>query len=233
MSRLILAMILLMPAVLPADMLRPDGKTIVHKAGEQLAEQLRAVHPGYSRIEVTPVGAMPRLPVSANEVVTRVPPELRLRNRVCIWLDVRQHARVTKSIPVWFEVRAYKSIPVTVRALRPKEALQESDVMLQEREVAGLQDTLMDGLPPSGLRTRRYLTAGSMLRSADLEPLPPVLSSQRVAVRVVTGSVVIETSGIAEQEGWRGDTIRIRNASSDASFSAKVASDSRVEVVTR
>jgi flagella basal body P-ring formation protein FlgA len=233
MYRLMLAMILLMPVVLPADMLRPDAKTIVHSASEQLAEQLRAAHPGYSRIEVIPVGAMPRLPASANEVVTRMPSELRLRNRVCIWLDVRQRARVVKSIPVWFEVRAYKSVPVTARALRPKEALRAPDVLLQEREIAGLQDTLMDGLPPSGSRARRYLAAGSMLRAADLEPLPPVLSSQRVAVRVVTGSVVIETTGIAEQEGWPGDTIRIRNASSDTSFSAQVTNDSRVEVVTR
>jgi len=233
MYRLMLAMILLMPAALPADMLRPDAKTIVHRAGEQLAEQLRVAHSGYSRIEVNPVGAMPRLPVSASEVVARTPSELRMRNRICIWLDVRQPARVVKSVPVWFEVRAYKSIPVTVRALRPKEALHEPDVMLQEREVAGLQEPLMNGLPPSGLRTRRYLAAGSMLRAADLEPMPPVQSSQRVAVRVVTGSVVIETTGIAEQEGWMGDTIRIRNASSDASFSAQVANDSRVEVVTR
>lgn len=232
MYRVLLLMTLLPPTLSLADSLHAT-KTIVQRANEQLVEQLRAAHPGYTRIEVTSVGATPRLPASATGVDVRIPSINPLRNRVCVWLDVRHNARAVKSVPVWFHVRAYKSVPVTTRALRPKEALQVSDVSLQEREIAGLQEGLLEALPSSGIRTRRYLAAGHLLQNADLEPLPPVLSSQRVAVRVIAGSVVIETTGIAEQEGWPGDTIRIRNASNDASFSAQVANGSRVEVVTQ
>lgn len=232
MLRLLLVMTLSLPVALTAETLRSDSTLLVQRAGEQLVERLRAAHSGYARIEAVPLATAPRPPIQDGDVVVRLPSDTRLRSRICVWLDVTRNKRVVMSVPVWFDVRAYKKVPVVARALRPKEAVQETDVIVQERDVAGLRNPVMEGMAIATHRARRYLPVGTILSATDLEPLPTVLPAQQVAVRIVTGSVVIETTGIAEQEGSPGETIRIRNATGDGSYYAQVASENRVEVVT-
>lgn len=232
MRRLLLAALLL-PAAAPADTPRTDVAALLRVAGDRLAEQLRHAHPGLTRVETMPVGLTPRLPADADDAVPRVTPDSGLSRRARVWLDIRRRGQPVASIPVWFEVRAYRMAAVVSRPLRPKEAMRAGDITVQEREVAGLGDVLTsDRLDPE-MRARRYLRAGQVLRSTDLEPQPPVVATQPVTVRVLSGSIVIETTGIAEQEGRVGDTIRVRNPNSEASFLAQVTNASQVEVVDR
>jgi len=229
MKRLLIAL-LVWPVSASAEGPRPDADALARRAADQLVSALRARQESELRIEAVPVSVSQRLSRFGADAIVRLPSDLTLRNRMCAWVE--QPGR-RERVAVWFKVRAIKAVPVLARDLRARERVRDADIRVEERDIAGLRHPAVLPEAAVGKRVTRYLAAASILTTSDLEQLPAVLASQQVAVRVVTGSVVIETTGIAEEEGRRGDTIRVRNAAGDGVFHARVASEKKVEVITR
>ncbi len=57
-----------------------------------------------------------------------------------------------------------------------------------------------------------------------------VCKGDRVTIAAVSGGLSIKVYGIAEEDGVLGDTIQVRNISSDRMVYAKIASTSEVQV---
>lgn len=233
MRRLLLASAMLLTTAASADTTRHDGEEIVRLASDSLSAQVRARHPELTRFEVVPIGRMSRVRPAGDALVPRLLTDRRLGHRVRVWVDVMQGGLRVASVPVWFSLHTYRSTLIATHSLRPKQPVQSGDVTQVEHEVTGADDMLSDIQGVDGKRVKRYVPVGAALRASDLEVIPAVLSEQKVAVHVVAGSFDIETTGIAEQEGRLGETILVRNPSSDTSFRAQVTSRNRVEVVTR
>jgi len=55
------------------------------------------------------------------------------------------------------------------------------------------------------------------------------MAQQTVAVRVVSGPVVIATTAVAEQEGYLGQVIRVRNQTNTERYMVLVTGNQQVE----
>jgi len=207
-------------------------RQVVQQATENLVAQLQARYPDVARFDVTSLGHLPRLPASHGVPMVRIPADIRLRRRMSVWLDFPNAERPARAVPLWFSVRAFKPVLTVVNPLRPKQVLIESDIAVQEMDIAGLQPTASRHDSAFAWRARRNLVAGHVLREGDLESVPPVLADQAVSVRISEGPVTVSSTGIAAQDGQVGQRVQIRNPVSNERFHAKVTGSQRVEILS-
>lgn len=79
----------------------------------------------------------------------------------------------------------------------------------------------------SGARLKRRIRAGNII---DGRMLCFVCKGDRVTIAATSGGLSLKVYGIAEQDGILGDTIQVRNISSDKLVFGKIASTSEVEI---
>lgn len=230
--------ILLLCLFWPGTLLRADGLSIGMAAVEQeakaeMVKRYRSQHPALTRIEIIRVSPGIKPPTGSDALRVRLPEPLPLARRVLVSLEAMRGEQIVARLPLWFEVQAFQMSGITTRVLHPHQIVQSGDLEFHEIDVVGKMSTVQRMNAIANQRVSRYLPAGHLLRLSDLEPIPAVLADQLVSVRIQTGTLVIESSGIAEQSGMLGQVIRVRNPSSDARYQARVMGNQQVEVATR
>jgi flagella basal body P-ring formation protein FlgA len=88
-----------------------------------------------------------------------------------------------------------------------------------------------DAAQVAGLVARRDIANGSVLLNGMFEVAKDVERGDLVSVLVESGSARIETQGIAELAGRRGDIIPVRNPRSGVQYKARIEDQSKVLVV--
>lgn len=113
-----------------------------------------------------------------------------------------------------FIVRALVSAEVVVAALDipANQQLAADDVMLQRHDISGIADSVNDVQAVVGLRGKRTLRSGDVLRLGALAQ--PDMIKRGQAVRIVARREQIEVSmaGEALENGARDAVVRVRNA---------------------
>jgi len=233
MYRSFLIVLLSLPGVAWCDTRPATLEAALSAATGQVQERLRQLDPDLSRIEVSPLARSMRVPMDTREFRVRLPVTIQLGSRVRVWVDFVRNSGAQTTLPVWLEVRAYKRVPTAARDLRLHEVIAEDAVVVREIDVAGVRvaESLKDR--SGALRTTRFIGAGRPLGVADVEPVPPILAQQTVAVRVVSNTVVIDATAVAEQEGRIGQVIRVRNQSNTARYMALVIGNKKVEAAVQ
>lgn len=199
-----------------------DSGRLVTVAREALLEQMSAQ---YARVEVTAVGGPYEMHHSVGQVLVtpRVSGPSPIRPRMRVWLDVSLDGRHYRSVPIWFAVKAYAPVQVAKRSMAARQRITSNDFRIEERNVVGIR-----GVPvPTGevlgsAWLKRGIGAGEVLVDAAMESAPLIERGDDVSVKVVMGSIQIETNGIALANGRLGDTIKVENPGSREAFSGKV-----------
>jgi flagella basal body P-ring formation protein FlgA len=210
--------------------------TFVKPAQERLLRTLQERHGNATRIDAVSVGvskplALPNgnLTVAARQIRADVSAK-----RVCVWVDVAVDGVAVTSLPIWFSVSIYEPTLVAARGIARHERLGDIDMKVEERDIAGLSARpLAAQRSADALRARHPLAQGQVVLKTDVEPAPSVLRNQEIQVQVHSGGVVIETSGIAMQEGHIGDRVSVRNPGSQKDYVARVISEGVVRVSTQ
>jgi flagella basal body P-ring formation protein FlgA len=157
-----------------------------------------------------------------------------LAPRMCVWLEIRHVGRSVGSVPVWFSVKAYRSVLVTQRSRAAREAVGTDELAVEERDVAPLSDIPLPlGTELARMRMRRAVMTGHVLLNSDIEEIPAVLKGQEVAVDVKHGTVAIETRAVALREARLGEPVMLQNPASHETYMAQVVGNGRAEVVDR
>lgn len=229
MHRAALLLLLIVPFAAWGDAQSVALDLAMTSAAGQVEERLRVLDPELRRIEVTPVARGLRVPMDTQEFHVRLPAKVQLASRVGGWVDFVRNSGVRTSMPVWFDVRASKQVATAARDLRVHEVLADDAVVVREVNVEGVRIAELFKDQPGRFRTTRFISAGRPLGKADVEQVPPVVAQQAVAVRVVSGTVVIDTTAVAEQEGRIGQIIRVRNQTNTARYMALVTGNQQVE----
>jgi flagellar basal body P-ring formation protein FlgA len=229
MYRTVLVLLMIMPGFVWGDPRPAALDAALSAATGQMEERIRQLDSELSRIEVSPVTRNIRIPMDTREFQVRLPDTISLGSRVRGWVDFVRNSGAQTTLPIWFEVRAFKRVPTAARDLKAHEVVGDDAVIIREINVAGvrLAEPLKDSSGPR--RTRRFIVAGRPLYEGDVELLPPIMAQQTVAVRVVSGPVVIATTAVAEQEGHIGQVIRVRNQSSTEQYKVLVTGNQQVE----
>ncbi|MCJ0764549.1 flagellar basal body P-ring formation chaperone FlgA [Variovorax terrae] len=213
-----------------------DGKRAVSLAADHLKEWLsgRSEH-----ATVEPVAIPANVQLVATDVVLKVRPQTGVRpeRRMVVWVDAYTNEKLVRSVPVTFEVHAWKVMPVAARNLEPgagltPDALTYRDTDMTAGMVSGaalLPSGSGDASPPT--RLRRWIRAGEVLTESSINRDLAVLRGDWVGLRVRSGDIALQSQVEALQDGRVGQWIRVRMHGASASALARVAGPSSVEIL--
>lgn len=132
--------------------------------------------------------------------------------------------------PLVVRIERRGTILVAARGLRPGQSPGPDDVELREGDLGSAGAGVVTSLESlSGLRARRALRRGDVLRSADFAPPPVVRRGDPVTILLERGSLSITAAGEARAEGAPGEAIPVLNAGSRRIVRA-VVRDSRTVI---
>lgn len=129
--------------------------------------------------------------------------------------------------------RAYRAAPVAVlrRSVSAGEIIRKEDVeIVYRREDQIGRDMIADTGRLVGMTPRSRLRAGEPVREHDTRPPVLVARNAQVIIRLTHGAMTLTAQGRAEEDGARGDVIRVKNLQSGKIIEATVQSSDLVAV---
>jgi flagella basal body P-ring formation protein FlgA len=109
-------------------------------------------------------------------------------------------------------VRLFSTVAVASRKLGRHDTISEQDIRFERREVTLLADGYFTGPERvTGKRARRVISAGTLLRASDIEPIPLIERGSAVTVSVVIGAVTVTSKAKALEDGVLGAAIRVQD----------------------
>ncbi|HPG37937.1 MAG TPA: flagellar basal body P-ring formation chaperone FlgA [bacterium] len=79
-----------------------------------------------------------------------------------------------------------------------------------------------------GKRTTRQITSGRVLTSSMVEEIPVVERGENLSMTVVDKNLYVEIPVISQGQGYRGDIIQVRNATTNAYYLAEIIDENTV-----
>ena len=123
----------------------------------------------------------------------------------------KEHARLW----VKADVRVFAEVVVSSQALASQEIVKANDVRLERREISGLQARPFYRIDDVvGQQVSRSIPVNETLTHKRLERPTVMRRGSAVVLVFETGSLRVETQGIAEENGRTGELIQVKNPAS-------------------
>lgn len=240
-------------AGLPAETFRVDGPESgvvnleltpirpeeVVAAAKQALEARLPWRPGEVLIDLAQPVLTPLPRVAADEAVV-IKAELHQGHRPVgrVQMDVRIFAdgEVRLALAVHFNVRPCQKAVVCRRRIEKGEALDDTNVYLEEQAVDPRSRFSLSPDAVKGARARQALMPGQVVLQTDVEagerPGGGVLvrAQDAVKIQIRIGALKVTASGQALQEGRQGQLIRVQNVDSKKLLLGRVVASGLVEV---
>jgi len=125
-------------------------------------------------------------------------------------------------------IKKIQQVAVASDSLSPGSLLTANNIHITDIDTSRVRGSTFDNIELiEGARIKRRVRPGTVL-SASM--LCFVCKGDRVTISAVSGGLSIKVFGLAEQDGTLGDTIKVRNASSDRIVYATVAGANEVVI---
>jgi len=153
----------------------------------------------------------------------------KLRGQVVIPVRVVLNGGLEKVVYVRAEIRCFDDVVVAKRNIGRHDILKDGYLALTRRETTGLREAFYrETAGLNGLRVRRLITGDRIVLSNMVETPPMVRRGSTVEVAFAHGNLTVVTRGVARQDGWEGDIIRIRMPNDRKELKGKVAGRGQV-----
>jgi flagella basal body P-ring formation protein FlgA len=125
-------------------------------------------------------------------------------------------------------IAVIQEVVVSKDNLSPGVLLSASNLEVIEMDKNKLRGSSFNTIEDiTGARLKRRIRAGNII---DGRMLCFVCKGDRVTIAATSGGLSLKVYGVAEQDGILGDTIQVRNISSDKLVFGKISSTSEVEI---
>jgi len=126
--------------------------------------------------------------------------------------------------------RALKHVPVAKKLIRFGERLQAEDLELAEADITYIKENTTDLETITGLVANRSLTPRTPIILSDLKREPAARKGQIVKAQVGDHQFEISVNATAEENGFVGDLIKVKNSETQKVMSAIVIEKGVVKV---
>jgi flagella basal body P-ring formation protein FlgA len=164
------------------------------------------------------------LPTGAVELRVRPPaPQVLRQRRPTVWVDVAVDGAVHRTVPVGFELHAWRNALVAARALAAGSTPGCADFAVRDVDLTALPGTAIDDCGAVRGRLVRALAPGEPLVPAQFKEPAAVAQGDTVTLQLVDGAIVLEAHATALADGGIGDRIDVRPAGARQAVRADVA----------
>jgi len=171
--------------------------------------------------------------IPAGELVFPLSGLSALSDKPVIWKGYVAYAG-NRRFSTWANVRVAIREPhlISTVALRVGESVSPAEVRVENYDGPLPREKALTSLDElTGLRARRDIPAGVALFESLFEIAKEVERNELVTVLIEAGSTHIQTQGVAEWAGRRGDVISVRNPKTGRVYRARVEDKGTVRVV--
>ncbi|MCW8330699.1 flagellar basal body P-ring formation protein FlgA [Photobacterium sp. SDRW27] len=128
------------------------------------------------------------------------------------------------------EVAIFLPLVVAKHPLSRKQTITQADLSLKRSNLAYLRHGYFTDINAvAGLKSRRKITAGKVISPRMVEAPQLVQRNEEVIIEARMGSMTAKMKGVALESGAMGDSIRVRNLSSNKEIFATVTGRQRVQ----
>jgi len=184
-------------------------------------------------LEITPLDPPAPLRLAHGVVDLRPRPIQghRAYHQMTVWVDIYLDGRFDRAVPTRFTVTDRVAALVALHNLSKGAPLDCSNAAQASQDIASLDAVALTATCEEvHSRLKRNVVAGEVLTVDQVEPTPAVRQGERVAISVAQGAVVLESSGIALEDGLPGQRIPVRAAQASDSILAMVVAPGQVKV---
>jgi flagella basal body P-ring formation protein FlgA len=124
-----------------------------------------------------------------------------------------------------------KPVIVAGRAIKPGEALDADKLGLETRNIAELSDAPIEAAEAiRGMIASHFIPAGRIITSTSIQMPPALITGDHIMIKYSRGSLTLSTEGIAKENGFIGERIKVMNADSKKIISATVIDSTTVAI---
>jgi flagella basal body P-ring formation protein FlgA len=179
-------------------------------------------------INLLPLMAQVKLPLCAEQIKASTPGLVKAGRTA---INVRCNVGKTWAIFVSATVTPFENIVVLTQPLQHNEVITERHVTLVRRDVSSLHENYLTQLNAVlGKQVTRNLATGTVLMQKDLTEPKLIKRGDRVAITAEKSGIGISMNGIAQSDGKRGQSIRVKNQNSERVINAIVIDVGKVSV---
>lgn len=125
-----------------------------------------------------------------------------------------------------------RNVPVLARSLTPGEEIALRDIRYKSVPLNRVsRGSIFDANQLVGMTVRRSISAGSLLKNADVVRPIVIKKGTPITITLVAGSMKLAAAGLALENGSIGDLVKIENLQSGKVIDAKVIGLGQVEAI--
>ena len=207
-------------------------KQVISVASDALSAYLSSKD--LDKFEIRQVGKILSLPKikSKTNIVSRKIDADKISSRMLVWVDIKTKEKLSKSVPVWFAVKAHKSVLVAGENIGLRADIKRSDFQTKVVNIAPLYAKPVEiDADLNVLQLNKPLQKDHVLTINHVEDKPAVRSKKTVKVVLESNGIKLETLGIAKRDADIGDSVEVSpEGNSEESFVAKVIGEGLVLV---
>ena len=136
----------------------------------------------------------------------------------------------------WVNFRAWVSARIATRRLHLGDVINPENFTTQEANVAAGPAHEYRGVlfptkdPLSGLEAIQTILEGQYLTSSAVRRIPDIRRGDSLQVKLISGDLILSTSGISEESGYINQQIRVRTGKAKKEISGLLLPGRQIEV---
>lgn len=214
---------LVIAQVYPTNQLKQDIASFLAMEYEQVEHE---------RIDVSVGNLDPRLKLSSCEhpIVYTIQDQTGLGGNI----SVRAQCKVGQpwSVHVPAQVAIYRQIPLAQRDIARGEQISQDHVTTGLVNISSIRQAFLpDEIDIIGKEAKRNISMGEPFKTSLLDAPTAVRRGEMVTLESMAGSIKVSSTGTALADGRIGQTIRVRNNSSERIISGVVMSQGLVQTL--
>ena len=135
-------------------------------------------------------------------------------------------------VPVYFNVRVFEFVAITKRKIGRKQQISRENLFIARRDTTrmrGMAFSSIDDL--KGMTTIAAVQANTILTDHMVEIPPTIKQGSLVKLIVKRSGFEIVTKGLAQQTGYKGDVIKVKNVNSKKMLYGTIINSDSINVV--
>ena len=140
--------------------------------------------------------------------------------------------KIYKRVFVTVKIHVFDSVYVTKKNINQYQNFDRDNIEKRWQEITGFeQQVVHQESEIIEKRAIRYISEGKQITLNNIENLPIIKSGQSITIISKVNSVIISATGIAKEDGKKGEIISIENSASGAKLKGRVIDYGKVEII--
>jgi flagellar basal body P-ring formation protein FlgA len=198
-----------------------------------VAEQL-ALQAVEQKADVSVAAGIPKIIHSADHPLKLVVHALQIDTQSRRWQAQANILAAGKTVtvkPVSGTYMGMMDVPTVTRQLGRNDVIEASDITMKAFPQAQLRkETITDASKLIGLSPRNMISANRPIRQSEVNSPVVVKKGDAVQMTYTNAYMSIKTTGVALQDGAKGDMIRVKNDKSEKAISGRIQNAGHIEV---